>query len=195
MSPATTFPKKIVLIRHGATAWSETGQHTGTTDLPLESEGVEQAKLLARRLQKEKFSQVFSSPLKRALQTCELCNYTPILDPNLVEWNYGDFEGKTSQEIGPGWNLWRDGAPNGETISHVQERAAIFLKKIETIDGPIAVFSSAHILRMMATVWLGLSPQDGKLFLLSPASISILGFEHQCKVIICWNDIAHLSML
>ena len=100
MSPATTFPKKIVLIRHGATAWSETGQHTGTTDLPLESEGVEQAKLLARRLQKEKFSQVFSSPLKRALQTCELCNYTPILDPNLVEWNYGDFEGKKSDRGG-----------------------------------------------------------------------------------------------
>jgi probable phosphoglycerate mutase len=195
MSHATTFPKNIVLIRHGATAWSETGQHTGITDLPLEPRGIEQAKQLAHRLQRNKFTQVFSSPLKRAMQTCSLCNYTPVLDPNLAEWNYGDYEGKTSKEIGPQWNLWRDGAPNGESVSQVQARAINFLKKIEGIEGTIAVFSSAHLLRMMATVWLELPPRDGRLFLLSPASISILGFEHQSKIIICWNDIAHLSML
>ena len=195
MLQKTTSLKQIVLVRHGATAWSETGQHTGTTDLPLEPQGIKQSKQLAQRLANEKFSTVFSSPLKRAVQTCELCHYTPLLDSHLVEWNYGDYEGKTSQEIGPQWNLWRDGAPRGESVLDVQKRAEAFLTRVEKMEGTIGVFSSAHILRMIATVWLQLPPQSGKLFVLSPASISILGFEHHNPAIICWNDITHLSML
>jgi broad specificity phosphatase PhoE len=191
----TTISRKIYLIRHGATAWSDTGQHTSTTDLPLEPKGIKQSELLHNRLKGEHFSKVFCSPLKRAAETCRICKYTPVIDPDLVEWNYGQYEGKTLAEIGPNWNLWKEGAPGGESVADVKARANRFLKKIEGIEGTIAVFSSAHILRMIATQWISQQPALGQSFYLSPASISILGYEHSNRVIICWNDIAHLSIV
>lgn len=195
MLQPTTSCKKIYLIRHGATAWSESGQHTGTTDLSLEAKGIEQSKQLAKRLKTIEFSQIFCSPLKRAQETCKICGYNPIIDSDLVEWNYGAYEGKTTEEIGPTWSLFRDGAPKGETVAQVQSRASRFLQKLEKMEGNIGVFSSGHFLRMVGLTWIQAAPILGQSLVLSTASISILGYEHTHPAIICWNDISHSSML
>jgi len=200
VSQKTTFPEKpleLYLIRHGATEWSENGRHTGTTDLSLTELGKKQAELLKKRLEKEKFTKVFSSPLNRALETCKICGYNPIINPDLREWNYGEYEGLTSQQINeknPGWNLFEKGAPGGESPQQIVARAHHFLHQVHSLEGKVAIFSHAHFLRIFATQWLGVAPAFGNELTLSPASISILGYERNDRVIICWNDISHLGI-
>lgn len=196
MSQKTT-SLEIYLIRHGATQWSENGRHTGTTDLSLTPLGQKQAEQLKQRLAIETFSKVFSSPLKRALETCKLCGFDPSVNPDLREWNYGQYEGLTTPQIlekNPGWNLFEKGAPGGESPEQVSQRAHHFLHQIHSLEGKIAIFSHAHFLRIFATVWLGEPPAFGNELALSPASISILGTERDGRIIICWNDISHLSI-
>jgi broad specificity phosphatase PhoE len=196
VSQKTTYPE-LYLIRHAATAWSESGQHTGLTDLPLTDKGLKQAELLGRRLKHEGFSAVYCSPLQRAVETCSICGFKPNIDPHLVEWNYGKYEGLTTEQIEekkPGWNIFKDGAPGGETPAQVVQRAQEFLKKLESRQGKIAIFSSAHFSRVLATQWLKVPIDFGNVLYLSAASISILGYEHTQRAIICWNDISHLSI-
>lgn len=200
MSQKTISPKsplELYLIRHGATEWSENGRHTGITDLSLTELGKKQAELLKNRLQKEKFTKVFCSPLKRALETCKICGYNPIINPDLKEWNYGEYEGLTTEQIcekNPGWNLFEKGAPGGESPQQIGARAHHFLHQVHSLEGKVAVFSSAHFLRIFATQWLGVPPAFGSELLLLPGSISILGYERLDHVIICWNDISHLGI-
>lgn len=189
--------KTLYLLRHGATDWSESGQQTSYTDLPLTPLGLEQSEKLAKRLQKQHFTKVFCSPLMRAQKTCEICGFKPTIDPDLVEWNYGKWEGMTYAEIrkqNPTWGLFEDGGEDGESPDEVAERARRFLQKINALEGKIAIFSSAHFLRVLATQWLGVPVLIGKHLLLSPGSVSILGFEHEYPAILCWNDISHLSI-
>lgn len=195
MSPKTTYPK-LFLVRHGETAWTISGKHTGLTDIPLTENGTHQAKQLSLRLKKEQFSHVFSSPLQRARSTCELCGFKPILDSDLVEWDYGDYEGLTSKEIAqkdPSWNLFTQKTPGGETLEAVGKRADHFLAKLRKLKGDIALFSSGHILRVLAARFLELPPENGRQWILSPASLSILGHEHGNPVLMLWNDTGHLS--
>ncbi len=194
MSRNVIFPK-LYLIRHGATEWSETGQHTGNTDISLTDLGKKQAQLLSKQLQQYHFSKVFCSPSKRAQETCHICGFKPTLDPNLSEWNYGKYEGLTLQEIhqdNPNWDLFRDGAPLGESLSDIALRARHFIDHSLHADGNIAIFSSGHLMRVLASVWLEIPPLTGKHLYLSPSSISILGFEHANRVILSWNNTSHL---
>ena len=196
MSQKTTF-LELYLIRHGATEWSENGRHTGTTDLSLTELGKKQAELLKKRLEKEKFTKVFCSPLKRALETCKICGFDPLVNPDLREWNYGQYEGLTTQQIvekNPGWDIFENGAPGGESPEQIVARAHHFLHQIHSLEGKVAVFSHAHFLRIFTTQWLGALPTFGSELTLSPASISILGYERATRVIICWNDISHLGI-
>ncbi len=186
----------LYLIRHGETEWSLSGQHTGLTDLPLVESGKKQAELLGKRLKTVSFAKVLTSPLKRAKETVQITGLAAETDPDLVEWDYGDYEGKTTQEIyqtAPGWNLFEQGAPGGENPGDVTRRADRLLSKLESLEGTIALFSSAHFLRSLACRWVGVSIALGKSLLLSPASISILGHERNSPVIVRWNDISHLT--
>jgi broad specificity phosphatase PhoE len=185
----------VTLARHGETAWSLSGQHTGTTDLPLTDRGERDARDLALRLRGRAFARVFTSPLQRALKTCELAGFAAaaIVDPDLVEWNYGRYEGRTSREIRtdrPDWQLFRDGCPGGESPAEVAARADRVVGRLRAIPGDSLVFSSGHFLRMLASRWLGLEPSAGRLFLLSTASLSRLGYEHGLSepVIRLWNQ-------
>lgn len=184
----------IYLIRHGETAWTLSNQHTGLTDIPLTEKGKEDAARLGRELRGIPFTKVFCSPLKRALATCEragLLNGAEI-DPLLVEWNYGAYEGMTSEEIwktSPGWNIFSHGAPQGESVSEISSRADLVLKKILNLGGEIAVFSHGHYLRALAARWLELPAEAGRLFALSPSSLSILGFERARRVVRLWNQV------
>jgi broad specificity phosphatase PhoE len=186
----------VYLIRHGETEWSLSGQHTGRTDLPLTEEGERKARGLHERLKGVSFDRVFTSPLQRAARTCELAGFgkTAKLDPDLVEWNYGDYEGRKSSEIlshRPGWLLFRDGCPNGEQPADVGARADRVIARLRASDDQAAVFSSGHILRVLAARWLGLAPSEGRLFVLSTASVSILGYEHDKSgpVLSLWNSL------
>jgi broad specificity phosphatase PhoE len=173
----------VYLVRHGETAWSASGQHTGRTDIPLTEEGERKARGLHERLKGLKFDRVFTSPLQRAARTCALAGFGDAakLDPDLLEWNYGDYEGRKSSEIlahRPGWLLFRDGCPNGEQPADVGARADRVIGRLRAADDQAIVFSSGHILRVLAARWLGLAPSEGRLFTLGTASISILGYEH-----------------
>jgi probable phosphoglycerate mutase len=166
------------------------------TDLPLTENGKRQAEQLKARLHHIDFGHVFTSPLHRARNTCMLCGYEATLDPDLVEWNYGQYEGKTTPEIrtkNPKWNLFAQGAPGGESPQDVEKRADRVLSKIRNLSGNILLFSSAHILRVLAARYLQLAASEGRYFLLSPASLSVLSQEHGTPVIALWNDISHLS--
>lgn len=192
---------KIYLARHGETIWSLSGQHTGMTDIPLTEQGEKNAKQLGKRLQNLAFAKVFSSPLQRALKTCELAGFGPVViaDPLVQEWNYGDYEGRTTTEIQQtqsDWFIFRDGCPGGESPAQVAKRCDEMIEKMKAINGDILIFAHAHILRMLTTRWLGLRPEEGRLYFLSTASLSILGYEHNLSepVIRLWNDTSHLSM-
>lgn len=196
MSPKTTLPPDIYLVRHGETEWAATGQHTGLTDLPLTENGKRQAEQLKARLRHTDFAHVFTSPLKRARDTCMLCGYEASFDPDLVEWNYGQYEGKTTPEIrakNPKWNLFTQGAPGGESPKNVEKRADRILSKIRNLSGNVLLFSSAHILRVLAARYVGLAISEGQCFMLFPSSVSILSREHGTSVIALWNDISHLG--
>ncbi|MBY0528832.1 MAG: histidine phosphatase family protein [Rhabdochlamydiaceae bacterium] len=192
------FLRKIYLIRHGETSWTLSGQHTGKTDLPLTPKGEQDALLLGKRLKGHTFEKILTSPLKRAEHTCELAGLAKHVyrDPDLVEWNYGDYEGLTTQEIhkrSPNWTIFERGAPNGESLSDVSARANKILAKIHSIHGDIALFSHGHFLRILAARWLNLPAQEGKHLLLSACSLSILSYERQTPVLALWNDTSHLQ--
>ncbi len=188
----------IHLARHGETAWSLTGQHTGCTDLPLTERGERNARSLGARLTGLVFCKVLTSPLQRATRTCELAGFGAAaeVDPNLVEWNYGDYEGlRTAQihEKRPDWQLFRDGCPNGELPNQVGRRADRTISRLREIEGDVLIFSSGHFLRVLAARWLGLEPVGGRFFMLRTASLSAIGYENDLSqpVIQFWDDIRH----
>ena len=174
----------VYLARHGETAWSLTGQHTGLTDLPLTEHGEAVARNLANRLKHLSFEAVFVSTLLRARRTCELAGFgdVAVIDPDLVEWNYGDYEGRTTSEIRaerPGWQLFRDGCPGGETVEQVAARADRVIKRLRQVPGNVLVFSSGHFIRVLAERWIGLGiSAAARSFMLSTASLSALGYEN-----------------
>ena len=189
----------VYLARHGETAWSLTGQHTGLTDLPLTERGERNARALAGRLSGLKFAKVFTSPLQRARRTSELAGFgaQAEVDPDLVEWNYGQYEGRRTDEIHaerPDWQLFRDGCPGGESPAQVGQRADRVLSHLRAVVGNVLLFSSGHFLRLLAARWLGLEPAAGRYLLLSTASLSALGYEHNESqpVIRLWNDTQHV---
>ena len=180
--------------------WSLSGQHTGLTDLPLTERGERNARRLGERLKGLSFAKVFTSPLQRARRTCELAGFgdRAEIDPDLVEWNYGEYEGKRTEEIHakrPDWQLFRDGCPGGESPQQIGARADRVIKRIRAIRGNVLIFSSGHILRVLTARWLGLEPVGGQYFLLSTASLSELGYEHNLSqpVIQLWNDTNHVE--
>ncbi len=191
----------VWLARHGETAWSVSGRHTGLTDLPLTERGERNARRLGERLTGVAFVKVFSSPLTRALRTCQLAGFGPLaeIDRDLVEWNYGDYEGKTRDEIlaiRPGWQLFRDGCPGGETPAEVGVRADRVLSRLRAVDGSVLVFSSGHFMRVLGARWIGArDPAFGAYFLLGTASLSAVGYEHDLSrsVIRLWNDDRHVG--
>jgi broad specificity phosphatase PhoE len=173
----------IYLVRHGETKWSLSGQHTGLTDLPLTKGGEEQARRLRRRLTSMTFAKVLSSPLQRAIRTCELSGYGSVaeVDRDLVEWNYGDYEGRKRPAIlaeRPRWIVFRDGCPNGESPEDVGIRADRVLSRIRNLDGNVLIFSSGHFLRVLMARWLSLEPSGGRFFKLGTATLSVLGYDH-----------------
>src|SRR5262245_7686125 len=189
--------QSIYLARHGETAWSLSGQHTGLTDLPLTERGRLNASQLKERLSGIAFAKVFTSPLKRAVQTCEMAGFGSVaeVDRYLVEWNYGAYEGRRTVDIlkeRPDWQLFRDGCPSGESPADVGARADRVLARVRAINGDVLVFSSGHFLRTLTARWLGLDPSAGRYLQVSPASLSILGFEHNLSepVIRLWNETA-----
>jgi broad specificity phosphatase PhoE len=183
---------QLFLMRHGETAWSKSGQHTGRTDLPLTAEGEEAARQLAKSLRATKFSHVFTSPRQRARQTCELAGLGAGagIEPDLAEWDYGDYEGKRSAEIlgmQPDWNIFRDGCPHGESPAQVSDRADRLIARLRRLEGKVAVFSHGHFGRVLAARWNGWPLGAAQHFLLGTASWSILGYEHDQPVIARWN--------
>ena len=190
----------IYVARHGETAWSLSGQHTGLTDLPLTPNGERNARRLGERLKGMTFAKVITSPLQRAFRTSELGGFGAVteVDPDLVEWDYGQYEGLRSDQIlaeRPDWELFRDGAPGGESPAQVGERADRVVQRVRAVSGNVLLFSSGHFIRLFAARWLGLNPGSaGKYFLLSTASLSALGFEHNLSqpVIRLWNDDHHV---
>lgn len=186
---------RIYLVRHGQTAWSLSGQHTGRTDIPLSGQGEQDARKLAGRLEEVQFVRVFASPLQRARRTSELAGLgeTAQIEPDLAEWNYGDYEGKRPQEIRaqrPDWNVFRDGAPGGESASQVSERADRLIGRLQNLHGNVAVFSHGHFGRVMGARWIGLPVMQARHFVLNTASLSILGYEHDVageRAILLWN--------
>ncbi len=192
------FPgQKIYLVRHGETEWTLSGQHTGLTDIPLTKNGELEAALVGKRLQGHKFKKILVSPLQRAVMTCRIAGFmgSAEKDGDLVEWNYGQFEGLKREEIwkrSRDWNIFTDGAPGGETPSDIAVRAARVISKIKLIDGDVALFSHGHFLRALAALWMELPVAEGRHLLLSPSSLSILGYERDTPVIRLWNDTSHL---
>ena len=189
------------LARHGETAWTLTGQHTGRTDIPLTERGESNARRLGERLKRLTFARVFTSPLRRAVRTCELAGFAAVVtvDPDLVEWNYGNYEGRRTEEIRaerPDWQLFRDGCPGGETPDEVGVRADRVVSRVRAVRGDVLLLSSGHFLRVLAARWLGLEPGAGRFFLLSTASLSALGYEHDLTqpVIRLWDDTRHVDM-
>jgi broad specificity phosphatase PhoE len=185
----------LYLARHGETAWSLSGQHTGLSDIPLTPRGEENARKLGPRLKQLTFAKVFTSPLQRAKRTCELAGFGQVaeVDSDLVEWNYGDYEGKTSAEIRknrPDWQLFRDGCPGGETLAAIGARADRVIARVRAISGNVLIFSSGHILRVLTARWLGLEASGGRCFVLDTSTISTLGYEHNLHepVVRVWNQ-------
>ena len=188
----------VYLVRHGETVWSLSGQHTGLTDLPLTAVGERNAGKLRDTLSGLKFAKVFSSPLRRAWRTCELAGFRSRAEIvyDLVEWNYGAYEGRRTVEIHterPDWQLFRDGCPGGESPQQVAARADRVADLVRSVPGNVLLFSSGHFLRMLAARWTGIDIFDARTLMLSTASLSILGYEHTAQPAIqLWNDTHHL---
>ena len=188
---ATRLPE-VVLVRHGETLWTLSGQHTGRTDIPLTEEGRRRAELVGERLRGRTFALVLTSPLQRAAETCRLAGLGDVaaVRDELAEWDYGAYEGRKTVDIReeqPGWSLWRDGVPDGETAADVGRRADRVVEELRSVDGDAAVFAHGHLLRVLAARWLGLDPAEGRLFALDPATLSILGYERETPVLRLWN--------
>jgi broad specificity phosphatase PhoE len=189
---------RVVLIRHGATEWSISGQHTGRTDIPLTDAGREAAKRLGARLAGERFALVLSSPLSRAADTCRLAvpgaDRAELVD-DLMEWDYGDYEGLRTADIRrdrPGWLLWTDGVPNGETADQVAARVDRVIARVRQVDGDVALCAHGHVLRVLAARWVDQPPSFGGHLDLDTAALSVLSWERELPAIAHWNDISHL---
>ena len=183
---------QVYLIRHGETEWAKDGRHTGRTDIPLTDKGREQAGFLLPIFDEVKFSHVLSSPLRRAVETAKLAGVGSRLelDDDLMEWHYGDYEGLTTtqiRELAPGWTIFSQGSPNGETIDQVAQRADRIVAKLRSINGNVAIFSHGHFLRVLVCRWVGLPAEYGRHFLLGTSTLSILGYEHETPAISTWN--------
>jgi broad specificity phosphatase PhoE len=196
---SNNFPK-LYLVRHGETAWSLAGRHTGLTDVPLTEPGERDAHRLGERLAGVAFAKVFTSPLQRAARTCELAGFGSAAetDHELVEWDYGEYEGLRTVEIHakcPNWGLFSDGCPGGELPDQVGARADQVVSRVRAIKGDVLIFSSGHFLRVLAARWLGMEPGAGKFFMLATASVSVLGYDHRLSypVIRLWNDTRHVD--
>ncbi|PSL36490.1 putative phosphoglycerate mutase [Labedella gwakjiensis] len=198
MTDSTEPTGRIVLVRHGETEWSRSGRHTGTTDLPLTDIGEQQAALLRSALDPADFGLVLSSPLGRARRTAELAGFAdPVIEPDLTEWDYGAYEGRTtadiSAELGRPWNLWSDGVPAGatpgESAHDLRGRADAVLRRARAAlpDGDVILFAHGHMLRAIAIAWVALPPDAGSIFALSTSTLSELGFEHGRPAIRKWN--------
>ena len=190
----------VYLARHGETEWSLSGRHTGLTDVPLTPRGERNAQRLGDRLRGTKFAKVLASPLRRATRTCELAGFGAVaeIDRDLLEWNYGAYEGRTTKQIRaerPEWQLFLDGCPGGELPADVGARADRVVAKARAVDGNTLLFSSGHFLRVLAARWLGLETAAGRFFLLGTASLSALGYEHDLEepVIRLWDDSRHVG--
>jgi len=188
----------VVVVRHGQTEWSQTGRHTGRTDVPLTAEGGREAARIGERLAGRRFSLVLTSPLSRASETCKLAGFGARAQANedLVEWDYGSCEGLTTAEIRehrPGWSVLRDGAPGGEDAQDVGRRADRVLDAVRAAEGPVLLFAHGHVSRVIGARWIGLPPDHARLFALSTGSISVLGYERETPVLHSWNDTSHLS--
>ena len=191
--------QRLVLVRHGETEWARNGRHTGRTDIPLTELGRLQAMVLGDRLRGRRFMQVATSPLARASETCRLAGLGEQAEVNddLMEWDYGAYEGRRTAEIREevsGWAIWRDGAPDGETAAEVGARADRVIAKALTVPGETVLFAHGHYLRVLTARWLGLAPEFGSLFALAPATIGVLGYEREQRVVVRWNDRCHLVL-
>jgi broad specificity phosphatase PhoE len=184
---------QVLLVRHAATQWSVTGRHTGLSDLPLTEAGRAAAGQTARRLEGQSFERVLTSPLRRAKETCEICGLSAqaqIVD-QLVEWDYGDYEGLTTQEIRerrPGWSLWRDGCPGGESAAEVGARADAVIAGLQSLRGQAAIFAHGHVLRVLAARWIAAEPALGARLMLDTGAVSVLGYEHGAGALKRWNE-------
>jgi broad specificity phosphatase PhoE len=188
-------PPEVVLVRHGETEWTRTGQHTGKTDIPLTDEGRRQAELLRDSLSGRRFARVLTSPLSRAADTCRLAGLGDAAETSddLLEWDYGDYEGVTTAQIReerPDWNLWRDGCPGGEEPGEVGARADRIVAQLQRLDGDGALFAHGHVLRVLAARWIELGPEWGARLVLTTATLSILGWERETRAIRLWNATA-----
>lgn len=190
-------PLQLYLIRHGETEWALSNRHTGLTDIPLTTNGEDETRTIGKRLQNIRFSHVLTSPLKRARQTCELVGLknVPEIEPDLAEWDYGDYEGKRSVDIRkerPGWNVFRDGCPHGEMPAHISERADRLIARLRTLDGKVALFSHGQFGGVLAARWIGLPVDLARHFPLGTASLSILSFNPHhldVPVLTLWNAV------
>jgi probable phosphoglycerate mutase len=181
---------EVVIVRHGATQWSREGRHTGRTDVPLDDAGRRAARGLRAVLSRRTFAAVFTSPLSRAVDTCALAGFDGVRLDDLQEWDYGDYEGRTTADIRaerPDWSLWRDGCPHGESPADVGARADRVVAAVRAIDGDVVLFAHGHLLRVLTARWLGLPPLDGALFALETAAIGVLGYERETPVIRTWS--------
>jgi broad specificity phosphatase PhoE len=192
MTPAAVPPRRVFAVRHGETAWSLSGQHTGTTDIPLTDNGRRLATRLGPALTKESFALVLTSPLQRARETCELVGLATaaIVEADLVEWNYGKYEGLTPAQIhatAPGWMIFRDGCPGGETPAQVAARVDRVIKRVRDVEGDVALFAHGHVLRVLVARWLGLPASAGRLFLLDTGTLNVLSYYRGLPALKTWN--------
>ncbi len=183
---------ELWIVRHGETEWSASGQHTGRTDIPLTQEGERKARALRKLLDGRRFALVLSSPLSRARETCRLAGYGDQAETceDLLEWNYGEYEGRTTPEIrmeAPEWNIWQGKVPGGETAEQVAERTQRVIERAERAGGDTIAFAHGHVLRVLGATWLGLSPDSGRLAVLGTAALGVLGWEHEWHVVKRWN--------
>jgi probable phosphoglycerate mutase len=190
---------RIWLVRHGETEWSKSGQHTGRTDIPLTETGEQQGKALGRHLAGHQFALVLTSPLRRARDTCRLAGFETgaEVSDDLLEWNYGIYEGRTTAAVRveqPGWSIWTTPIPQGETVDQVGERARRVIARAAAVPGDVALFAHAHFLRILGACWIGLPPIHGRTLTLGTASISMLGYERETRVIQVWNQDWRLGM-
>lgn len=188
----------VYLARHGETEWSKSGQHTGRTDIPLTAKGEADAKKIGTRLAGITFARVFTSPLGRARRTAELAGFAAEPEPGLLEWNYGEYEGLKTAEIRqrrPGWDLFRDGCPGGESVQQISDRVDAVVTMLKGLSGNLLLFAHGHVLRVLAARWVGQPVPFGRALLLSTATVSILGFDHHAMdepALKLWNDDRHL---
>jgi broad specificity phosphatase PhoE len=184
---------QIWLVRHGETEWSLGGRHTGRTDIPLTADGLRQAEALGRHLAGHAFARVLTSPLARARETCRLAGFGDVAEAtdDLREWDYGIYEGRTTPDIRktePGWSIWTTAVTQGESVEQVGERVRRVIDRAASASGDVALFAHAHVLRILAACWLALPPEGGRLLALGTASISVLGYERETRVISAWNQ-------